>query len=62
MEWAKNKAELWNGKIPNMKGKKLKKKEKKEKLNMKTIHVIEKSIGNNVQKMTIKYNYFTQLT
>lgn len=35
---------------------------KKEKLNMKTIHVIEKSIGDNVQKMAIKYNYFTQLT
>lgn len=35
---------------------------KKEKLNMKTNHVIEKSIGNNVQKMAIKYNYFTQLT
>ena len=33
---------------------------KKEKLNMKTIHVIEKSIGDNVQKMAIKYNYFTQ--
>lgn len=35
---------------------------KKEKLNMKTIHVIEKSIGDNVQKMAIKYNYFTQFT
>lgn len=30
MEWAKNKAELWNGKIPNMKGKKLKEKEKRK--------------------------------
>lgn len=42
--------------------KKAERERKKEKLNMKTIHVIEKSIGNNVQKMTIKYNYFTQLT
>ncbi|MCI7227967.1 MAG: hypothetical protein MR499_12395, partial [Lachnospiraceae bacterium] len=42
--------------------KKTERERKKEKLNMKTIHVIEKSIGNNVQKITIKYNYFTQLT
>lgn len=42
--------------------KRAERKRKKEKLNMKTIHVIEKSIGDNVQKMAIKYNYFTQLT
>ena len=33
-----------------------------KKMNMKTIYVIEKSIGNNAQKIIAKYNYFTQLT